>query len=650
MSHVMRSGGRGVVLAQQTVALMADSAEPRSPPTGAVPVGAVREGRFSAFISYSHRDAPFAKRLHRDLEGYRLPHRLAARSRTGKRLKPIFRDSDELSATYDLTVAVREAIEQAEHLIVVCSPNAAQSPWVGREIELFRALHGDAAILAVLADGEPAQAFPPALRHALDGHTVEPLAADFRRADFRGDGGGRRLAVLRLVAVLAGVRLDELVQRDGQRRVRRTLGWSGGVVAAVLVVGVLTTLTLNARAETERKREQATGLVDHMLTDVRRNLQRTGRLDQLAAVNESAMAYYRGQNLAKLTDDELRQRAKLLHAMGEDDEKRGILAKALAAFEEAHRTTAHLLAKKPNDPQRIFDHAQSEYWVGSVAWAVGDGREARRRFQAYLSLAQRLVENDAHNLDWIREVGYAESNLGMYELRRNGDLPHARRHFVASLARFERVVEARPDDTDAVRDACVELAWLGDVARLTGDLNAARNYRAQEHSRLGRLAKANPDNGQLRFDLLTNELATARIDLADGAPEVALTRLKSGLARASALAVRDPDDQEARFQQRIFELVIADAELSLSHWPRGQIEDISRGLGTCAAGSNSATGRELSAYCLTLRARLAEARGDAREASALRSAALGLIGADIYTSRWGLGLRAQPSSLRGAHS
>ena len=645
MSHVMRSGGRGVVLAQQTVALMADSAEPRSPPTGAVPVGAVREGRFSAFISYSHRDARFAMRLHRDLEGYRLPHRLAARSRTGKRLKPIFRDSDELSATYDLTVAVREAIEQAEHLIVVCSPNAAQSPWVGREIELFRALHGDAAVLAVLAEGEPAQAFPQALRHALDGHTVEPLAADFRS-----EGGGRRVEILRLVAVLAGVRLDDLIHRDGQRQGRRTVAVVAGAMAAVLTVGVLTTLTLNARAETERKREQATGLVDHMLTDVRKNLQRTGRLDQLAAVNASAMAYYRGQDLAKLTDDELRQRAKLLHAMGEDDEKRGALAKARAAFEEAHRTTAQLLAKKPNDPQRIFDHAQSEYWVGSVAWAVGDGREARRRFQAYLSLAERLVANDARNLDWIREVGYAESNLGMYELRRNGDLPHARRHFVASLARFERVAEARPDDTDAVRDTCVELAWLGDVARLTGDLNAARNYRAQEQSKLDRLSKANPDNEQLQFDLLTNELATARIDLADGAPEVALARLKAGLARASALAVRDPDDQEARFQQRIFELVITDAELSLSHWPRGQIEDISRRLGTCAAGSNSATGRELSAYCLTLRARLAEARGDAREASALRSAALGLIGADIYTSRWGLVLRAQPSSLRGAHS
>ena len=610
--------------------------------------GQQRTRRFSAFVSYSTDDVAFARRLHKRLETYRLPRKLRPVSPGGptpRQLKPLFRDVDELIAAYDLSAAVQDALAQSDFLIVVCSPNAVESEWVGREIEYFRKLHGDSHILAVLIDGTPATAFHPALLGAQGGPRLEPLAADFRP-----DSPSRRLAMLKLVAALAGVELDDLIHRDAQRQTRRTLGWSGLAAAVVLVVGVLTTLTFTARAETELKRAQATGLVDHMLTDVRKNLQRTGRLDQLAAVNESAMAYYRGQDLAKLTDDELRQRAKLLQAMGEDDKKRGNLPKARAAFEEAHRTTARLLAKKPNDPQRIYDHAQSEYWVGSVAWEVGDGAEARRRFQAYLGLAERLVTADPDNLDAIREVGFAESNLGMYALRHDGDLTGARRHFAASLARFESVVEASPHDADAVRNVCVELAWLGDISRLTGDLIAARKYRTQERTALERLAKSTPGNGQLGFDLLTNELATARIDLADGAPEVALHRLKSGLARASAMAVRDPDDQEARFQQRIFELFIMEAELSSGHWAQRRNEEPLRRLGTCAAASHSATERELSAYCLTLRARLAEARGNGQEASALRSAARGLIGADIYTSRWGLGLRAELKSPVGARS
>ena len=76
-----------------------------------------RGRRYSAFISYSHADGAFAKRLHRALEAYRLPHRALAHADgsalTGARLKPLFRDIDELSAAHDLTAAVREAIAQS---------------------------------------------------------------------------------------------------------------------------------------------------------------------------------------------------------------------------------------------------------------------------------------------------------------------------------------------------------------------------------------------------------------------------------------------------------------------------------------------------------------------------------------------------------
>src|SRR5436190_17002737 len=97
--------------------------------------------RYSAFISYSSVDAKFAAWLHRELESYRLPRRLSQAGRA--RLKPLFHDTWELNAHHDLPQALREAIAGSESLIVICSPAARRSEWVGREIELFRSLHGD---------------------------------------------------------------------------------------------------------------------------------------------------------------------------------------------------------------------------------------------------------------------------------------------------------------------------------------------------------------------------------------------------------------------------------------------------------------------------------------------------------------------------
>src|SRR5581483_12105006 len=94
---------------------------------------------------------------------YRLPGHLVRAGAAPRRLKPLFRDQDELSASADLSAAVQAALADSDFLIVACSPHAAASAWVGREIEAFRRLHGDGSILTGLIDGDPQDAFHPAL-------------------------------------------------------------------------------------------------------------------------------------------------------------------------------------------------------------------------------------------------------------------------------------------------------------------------------------------------------------------------------------------------------------------------------------------------------------------------------------------------------
>ena len=108
--------------------------------------GAARQFRYWAFISYSHRDAKWARWLHKKLETYRIPGEWLGAPigdrPIPRRLFPIFRDRDELASAGNLSDRIREALEASHALIVICSPSAATSPWVNEEVRTFKALGG----------------------------------------------------------------------------------------------------------------------------------------------------------------------------------------------------------------------------------------------------------------------------------------------------------------------------------------------------------------------------------------------------------------------------------------------------------------------------------------------------------------------------
>jgi len=180
--------------------------------------------KYWAFISYSHKDESWARWLHRAIETYGIPARLVCPpTPTGepapRRFRPVFHDDAELPASPDLGKEIEGALRVSRYLIVVCSPHAARSEWVNKEVEFFRGLGRAGRVLAVIVDGEPKagheqDCFPPAL------HAAEPIAADVRP----GNDGKRHAKLngkLKLLAGMLGVGFDALKQRDQERRIRR---------------------------------------------------------------------------------------------------------------------------------------------------------------------------------------------------------------------------------------------------------------------------------------------------------------------------------------------------------------------------------------------------------------------------------------------
>jgi len=504
--------------------------------------------RYAAFLSYSHKDAAAARWLHRRLEAYRLPRRLVgAEGEHGPvpaRLTPIFRDREELPAAGDLSERVRAALAASASLVILCSPASAASPWVAKEIATFRALHPDRPILAAILDGEPAQCFPAGLAA---GEGVEPLAADLRPGR-----DGRRLGVLKLVAGLAGVPLDALVQRDAQRRLRRVTAVTALAVAAMLVMAVLTAVALNARREAERQRAEAEGLVEFMLTDLRTKLKGVRRLDVFAAVDQRALRHYQSQDLSRLPPDALERRARMLHMIGEDELDLGQRERALAHFREAARTTAKLLADASDDPDRIFAHSQSEYWIGRADYDQGRFAAARPAFERYKTLAERLVAIDPSRTDWLKEAGYGAGSVCSTVLGPPVDGRAALRLCALALQRMEEVRRRSGNDPAALQEVLNRHLWMMKAWNANGRWDKVLYHKARQEELMGALLRSDPANVDYRDIWMKAQFGIAEILLEHGDVAEARARLADAAATVAQLRAHDPANADWKaWQSRI---------------------------------------------------------------------------------------------------
>jgi tetratricopeptide (TPR) repeat protein len=509
------------------------------------------ELRYTAFLSYSHKDAAAAGRVHRRLETYRMPRRLVgaetARGPVPARLAPIFRDREELPAATDLSKTVREALAQSGALIVLCSPAAAESLWVAEEIEIFRKLHPGRPVLAAVLGGDPPDCFPLVLRaFGRDGTWHEPLATDLRR---HRDGG--RLGLLKLVAGITGVGLDALVQRDASRRVRRVMAVTGAALVAMLAMLALALVALNARHEAEGQRAEAEGLVEFMHGDLRRRLDGVHRLDIMRTVNQRVLAYYDRQ-LARFDRPADRlMRARILQAFGQIELESGRQPDAVGVFGETYRTTAELLAAAPNDPDRIFGHAQSEYWLGFVAYMREDYPEARRRLERYRDLAGQLLAIDPSNPAWTREAAYAEGNLCSLAQAEQANPRALLGVCRESLRLMDQVHRALGDDETVIFDLANRHAWVADAWVLNGRWDEALNHRRQQERLVRLLIARAPSNLEYQDVWMRTQFTYGTLLVRRGRAGEARRWFQGAAATAARLHASDPENATWReWEQR----------------------------------------------------------------------------------------------------
>lgn len=201
--------------------------------------------KYFAFISYSTHDTKWGKRIHKKLESYSMPATLCSKHGWKRKpLNPIF------FAPYDiqpggLTEELKNRLRQSRNLIVICSPNSAQSYYVGLEIEFFHQLGRTKNIHFFIIDGEPnsgdesAECFNPKVKQL---GIPEILGANIHEKVYRWPWLNRERAYVQIVTKLLGVEFDSIWQRHRRMLRQRIALWFIGM-AAVLAALIGTWLT-----------------------------------------------------------------------------------------------------------------------------------------------------------------------------------------------------------------------------------------------------------------------------------------------------------------------------------------------------------------------------------------------------------------------
>lgn len=240
--------------------------------------------KYYAFISYNSKDTEWGKRVQQKLEHYRMPATLCSEHGwTRTPIKPVFFAPTDIQPG-ELTEELQERLRASKNLIVICSPNSAQSEWVGKEIEFFHQLGRSKQMHFFIVNGAPhsgnpnTECFNPIITKL---GIPEILGANIHEHIYRWPWLNKERAYIQLISKLLDVEFDTIWQRHKRLLIQKVVTWTISIIA-LLIMWVFTiksiipftmTIQLDEKSVTNNYLPSYTGgvttlyLGDEILTD-----------------------------------------------------------------------------------------------------------------------------------------------------------------------------------------------------------------------------------------------------------------------------------------------------------------------------------------------------------------------------------------------
>lgn len=515
--------------------------------------------KYRAFLSYSNKDARWARWLHSSLEHFtidrELHHRLTELGVEPPALRPIFRDRDDFSAGPTLTDQTINALDQSYALIVLCTQSAARSLYVNEEIRLFKWRHPTRPVIPVIAEKTPGglvhNCFPQALQFRVNGEgqitsEIEELrlAADLRAEE----GDGKDIGLAKVIAGLLGVPLDDVVRRAEREKRRRLKNWMFGLgVITALTLALATWAEINRREAVEQRRfaedslHRIARLSNELVGDWAERLQDQDNIPYAFVIDllRKAEALVDGLSAQGAADPDVERSlgvalvelsSKLLSER-RPQEARDTASKAVTIFER-------LQMAEPAELDRQSDLIAALDRQGDVLAASGAGTAvALNTFDRSLVLARELNRRSLDNPLYQRLLAVALEKRG--DMVRDTNRSEAINLYRESLAIREKLARAEPLKASAKWEVAVSLDHIAAVERADSRLDEAVATWQKSLAITEEAQALEPTNHNLRREVAVAYQRIGDAEKARGALGAALDAYNSDLKIMRGLTASD---------------------------------------------------------------------------------------------------------------
>ena len=284
----------------------------------------------------------------------------------------------------------------------------------------------------------------------------------------------------------------------------------------------------HSRNEAIMQRQETLALIDYMLVELTGEIRPLGKLELLGSMSSKALTTLERRPVELMDSHELVQYARILGLTGERLLKSGKLPEAKKNLDLALLAASKAVEQSNRSADALNEQGQISYWIGDYHYRLNQFKKTHYHWQSYHKISKELEQIDSYNPIWIRELGYAENNLGTinYDL---GNYKEALSHFTES-ARLKKKALHSPDNNPGLQmDYIDTLSWISKCKANIGELRVASEEYSDQISKIRYIIEKNKEADSWRRSLANSLARSADLEWMRGNGKEAQARIKESL-------------------------------------------------------------------------------------------------------------------------